>query len=163
MIEDEIHIFNSAIVTFHAPSDISRITGMHCEHIQATSPWRKGPAHYDTILVSTDPGIKGVHGFEIAHIFLFFSFRHQGKEYPCALVQWFFFLGLEPHEDTCFWLVEPDFNANTGQPHITVIHVESIFRAIHLMPAHQNAGFINRLITMHTSLVNSSSSMSITL
>ena len=51
-------------------------------------------------------------------------------------MQWFSFVGLEFHEDTGFWLVEPDVNADTGQPHITVIHIDSIYRAIHLMPAH---------------------------
>ena len=98
MIEDDIHVFNSAIATFHSPSDISRITGMCHKHIWATTSWIKGPAQYDTILVSTYPGIEGVCGFEIARVFLF-SFQHRGKEYPCALVQWFSFLGLEPHED----------------------------------------------------------------
>lgn len=152
MVEDKIHIFNSATATFHAPSDISGITGMRREHIRAATSWRKGPARYDCVLVNTDPGIDGARGFEIARVFLFFSFRHQDKEYPCALVQWFSFVGSEPHEDTGFWLVEPDVNDDTGQPHIAVIHLDSIYRAVHLMPAPQNANFIDRSITMHTSL-----------
>jgi hypothetical protein len=127
---------------------------MRREHIRATASWRKGPARYDCILVNTDPDIDGARGFEIARVFLFFSFRHQleDKEYPCALVQWFSFVGLEPDEDTGYWLVEPDVDADTGQPHIAVIHVDSIFRAVHLMPAFRNANFIDRSITMHTSL-----------
>jgi len=125
---------------------------MRREHIRATTSWRKGPARYDCVLVNTDPGIDGARGFEIARVFLFFSFWHQDKDYPCALVQWFYFVGLEPHEDTGFWLVEPDVNADTGQPHITVIHLDSIYRAVHLMPAPQNANFIDRSITMHSSL-----------
>ena len=148
MIEDKIHVFNSAIATFHAPSDISGITGMRREHIRATISWRKGPARYDCILVNTDPGINGACGFEIARAFLFFS--HQNKEYPCALVQWFSFVGLD--EDTGFWMVEPDVNANTGHPHIAIIHLDSIYRAVHLIPAPRNANFIDRSITMHTSL-----------
>jgi hypothetical protein len=152
MIDDKIHVFNSAIVTFYAPSDISGIAGMRREHIRATASWRKGPARYDCILVNSDPGIDGARSFEIARVFLFFSFRRQDKEYPCALVQWFSFVGQEPDEDTGYWLVEPDVNADTSQPHIAVIHLDSIYRAVHLMPAHQNATFIDRTITMHTSL-----------
>ena len=125
---------------------------MHCEHIQSTSSWRKGPAQYDCVLVNANPGIDRACGFEVAHVFLFFSFWHQDKEYPCALVHWFFFVGLECHEDTGFWLVEPDVNADTGQPHITVIHINSIYRAIHFMLAPQNANFVDHLVTMHTSL-----------
>ena len=151
-IDTRINVFNSAIATFHAPSDISGITGMRHEHIRATASWRKGPARYDCVLVNVDPSIDGARGFEIARVFLFFSFQHQGKEYPCALIQWYTFVGLEPDEDTGFWLVEPDVNAETGQPHIAVIHLDSIYRAIHLMPAPQNANFIDRSITMHTSL-----------
>ena len=152
MIDDKIHVFNSAVATFYAPSDISGINGMRREHIRATTSWRKNSACYDCVLVNTDPGIDGARGFEIARVFLFFSFRHQDKEHPCALVQWFSFVGLEPDEDTGYWLVEPDVNPDTDQPRIAVIHVDSIFRAVHLMPAPQNANFIDRSITMHTSL-----------
>jgi hypothetical protein len=152
IIDDKIHVFNSAVATFHAPSDISGITGMRREHIRATTSWRKGPARYDCVLVNTYPDIDGARGFEVARVFLFFSFQHRDKEYPCALVQWFSFVGLERDEDTGYWLVEPDINADTNQPHIAVIHLDSIYRAVHLMPAFQNANFIDRSITMHTSL-----------
>ena len=125
---------------------------MRREHIRATTSWRKGPARYDCVLVNAYPDVHGARGFEIARVFLFFSFRHQDNEYSCALVQWFSFVGLEPHEDTGFWLVEPDVNADTGEPHIAVIHLDSIYRAVHLMPAHLNTNFIDLSITMHTSL-----------
>ena len=36
MIEGMIEVFNSTIATFHAPSDISGVTGMRREHIWAT-------------------------------------------------------------------------------------------------------------------------------
>jgi hypothetical protein len=153
MIDDKIHAFNSSLATFHAPSDISEINGMHHVHIQATTSWRTGLARYDCVLVNTDPGINGACEFEIARVFLFFSFWHKDKEYLCALIQWFSLVGLESDEDTGCWLVEPDVNSNTDQPHIVVVHVNSIFRVVHLMPAPQDATkFIDRLITMHTSL-----------
>ena len=95
IINDNIHVFNSAIAVFHAPSDISRITGMRHEHIRATTSWRKGPACYDCVLVNTDRGIDRAGGFEIGHIFLFFSFQHQDKDYySCALNTVVFFCGL---------------------------------------------------------------------
>ena len=132
MIDDNIHVFSSAIAIFHAPSDISAgITGMRHEHIRATSSWRNGPARYDFVLVNTDPDINSdslrAGGFEIGCVFLFFSFWHQDKEYPFALIQWFSFVGLEPDEDTGHWLVEPDVDADTGQPHIAVVHLNSIY------------------------------------
>ena len=150
-IDGRIEIFNSAIATFRAPSDISSITGMRREHIRATPSWRNGPARYDTVLINSNPDIEGIHGFEIARILLFFSFQHQECHYPCALVHWFSFVGVEPDEDTSFWTVEPDFTDDTN-PHLAIVHIDSIYRAVHLLPAHRDARFINPAFTMHSTL-----------
>ena len=91
-----------------------------------TPLWRKGCSHYDTILVNSDPEVAGVHGFEVAHVFLFFSFRHDDKNHSCALVQWYSHVGSEPDEDTGFWMVEPDTD-NNGDPHLAIIHFDSIY------------------------------------
>jgi hypothetical protein len=151
MIDGRIEVFNSAVATFRAPSDISGITGMRREHIRATPSWRNGPARYDTVLVNSDPEIEGAYGFEIARIFLFFAFQHREQHYPCALVHWFSFVGVEPEEETGFWMVEPDF-ANDGSPHLAIIHIDSIYRAVHLLAAHQDDQFISRELTMHSTL-----------
>jgi hypothetical protein len=124
---------------------------MRREHIRATSSWRKGQARYDTVLVNSNPGVGGVRGFEVARVFLFFSFRHVNKEYPCALIQWYSHVGDEPDEDTGLWMVEPDTD-DAGDPHLAIIHLDSIYRAVHLVPAHQNSTFVERTITMHSSL-----------
>lgn len=150
-IDGRIHVFHSAIATFYAPSDISGINSMRREHIRATSSWRKGEARYDTILVNSNPEVGGVRGFEVARVFLFFSFQHENKEYPCALIQWYSHVGSEPDEDTGLWMVEPDTD-HSGDPHLTIIHVDSIYRAVHLLPAHQNSTFVERTVTMHSSL-----------
>ena len=150
-INGKIHVFNSAIATFYAPSDISGITSMRREHIRATPSWRKGQARYDTVLVNSDPEVEGVRGFEVARVFLFFSFRHDDKEYPCALIQWYLHVGSEPDDDSGFWMVKPETD-DTGDPHLSIIHLDSIYRAVHLLPAHQNGTFIDRTITMHSSL-----------
>ena len=125
---------------------------MRREHIRATS-WRKGQARYDTVLVNSNPEVGGVHasGFEVARVFLFFSFQHEDKEYPCALIRWYSHVGFEPDEDTGLWMVEPDTD-DFGDPHLAIIHVDSIYRAVHLLPAHQNSTFVERTVTMHSSL-----------
>ena len=59
MIDGRIEVFNSAIATFRAPSDISGIAGMCREHIRVMSSWRNGPACYDTVLINSDQDIEG--------------------------------------------------------------------------------------------------------
>ena len=151
-IDGRLLIFFSAVATFYAPSDISGISGMWREHIRATSSWRKGQARYDTVLVNSNPEDGGVRGFEVARIFLLFSFRHENKEYPCALIQWYSHVGFEPDEDTGLWMVEPDTDDDSGDPHLAIIHLDSIYRSVHLLPAHRNSTFVNHKITMHSSL-----------
>ena len=41
---------------------------------------------------------------------------------------------------------------NNGDPHLTVIHLDSIYQAVHLLPAHQDNMPIEHTITMHSSL-----------
>ena len=41
---------------------------------------------------------------------------------------------------------------DASDPHLFIIHLESIYRAVHLLPAHQSSAFIDHTITMHTSL-----------
>ena len=151
MIDGRIEVFNSAIATFRAPSDISGDTGMRREHIRAMSSWRNGPARYDTVLVNSDMDSEGIDGFEIGRVLLFFAFQHEDRHYPCALIHWFSFVGDEPDEETGFWTVKPDFT-DDGSPHLAIIHIDSIYRAVHLLAAHQDAQFINREITMHSTL-----------
>ena len=150
-IDDKIHIRNSAVATFRAPSDICGIYGMRREHIRATSSWRGGPARYDCVLVNLDQDLEGTCAFEIARIYLFFSFKHQNETYPCALIQWYSYVGTQPDEDTGLWKVELD-TEDDGNPHLAVIHLDAIFRAVHLMPVHHTAEFISKTITMHSSL-----------
>jgi hypothetical protein len=150
-IDGKIHTFNSAISTFRAPSDACGIYGMRREHIRATPSWRNGPARYDCILVNSDPNVGGARGFEIARVFLFFSFQHQSKTYPCALVQWYSYMGEEPDEDTGLWKIEPEVD-DDDSPHLEIVHVDAIYRAVHLMPAYCTSELIDKTITMHSSL-----------
>ena len=85
------------------------------------------------------------------HIFLFFSFQHNDKNYSCALVQWYSHVSSEPDEDTGFWMVKLDTD-NNGDPHLAIIHLDSIYWAVYLLPAHQDNMLIEHTITMHSSL-----------
>ncbi|KAF8347327.1 hypothetical protein F5887DRAFT_1060902 [Amanita rubescens] len=115
---------------------------MHREHIRATPCWRKAP-RFDCVLVSVDSDLQGMIGLEVAHIQAFFSFVHEQRKYKCALI-WFSHTGM--------WLVEPDYDED-GDPNFAIIHVDTIFRAAHLLPAHPSNQFVARhIITMHNSL-----------
>jgi hypothetical protein len=129
----KITVYPSAVATFHAPSDISGIGGMRRERIRAVKSWRKGPGRYDTIFVNTDPSLEGMRGLEVARVRLFFSFSHDNVEYPCALVHWFSRVGDLPDDRTGMWIVEPDI-LDEGEPFMSIIHLDTIVRASHLLP-----------------------------
>ena len=128
----KITVYPSAVATFHAPSDISGIGGMRCEQIHAVKSWRNGPGRYDTIFVNTDSSIEGMQGLEITHVRLFFSFSHDSVDYPCALVRWFSRVDDLPDDHTGMWVVEPD--TDDGKPFMSIIHLDAIVRASHLLP-----------------------------
>ncbi|KAH7909624.1 hypothetical protein BJ138DRAFT_1197066, partial [Hygrophoropsis aurantiaca] len=131
--EGRVSVFHSAAAIFYAPSDPSGIGGMKCEHIRATPSWRKGHPRFDCVFVNKDPTLPGMRGLDIARILCFFSFSFHDILYPCALVRWFTRLGNDPDEDTGMWIVEPQ-NLDEDTPDISVIHIDCIFRAAHLIP-----------------------------
>ena len=132
LFDDKIHIYNSAVATFYAPSDPSGSGGMHREYIRATPSWRKGPARYDCAFLNTDPNVPGMLGMTVVRLRLLFSFTFEGKVYPCALVHWYTRHQDEPDKDTGLWIVQPKFDA-TGNPVVTIVHLNSIVRATHLI------------------------------
>ena len=83
---------------------------------------------------NADPS--SVHGFldlEVAQAHLFFFFVHKGVKYPCALVHWFSHPSDVPSNIIGMYTLEPDHNHN-GQPVTAVIHLDTVFRAAHLLP-----------------------------
>ena len=82
----QVQAYPSAIATYFAPSDPSGVTGMRRERIRATHSWRKGDARYDCVFVEADPELPGFQGLLVARVFLFFSLKHEGVVYPCALI-----------------------------------------------------------------------------
>jgi hypothetical protein len=128
-----ISVFSSAAVTYYAPSDSDGLHGLRREHIRATPSWRRGPARYDCVFVNSQPDLEGMRGLDVVRIFLFFSFTYEGVTYPCAFVHWYTLLDEEPDEDTGMWKVTPEKEID-GSPIFSVIHLDSIFRAAHLLP-----------------------------
>jgi hypothetical protein len=108
---------------------------MKREYIRAYPLWRNECARNDCVFVITDPDTHGMGGMDVAHVMAFFSLRQHGKQVPCAVVRWFNRVGDAPDPDTGMWLVKPAFAANRT-PHFAVIHIDTIFRAAHLIPVY---------------------------
>jgi hypothetical protein len=145
-----ISVYLSAISTFHASSDISGVSGMRCEHIQATPSWKKGPPRYNCVFIITDPAADRFLGLDVACVHLFFSINFCGMTYSCALVQWMSHSSSKPDEDTGMWVVEPDFNTD-GSPLMSIIHLDCILRAAHLIGVCSN-DFLPKDLSFHHSL-----------
>ncbi|KAG1883443.1 hypothetical protein F4604DRAFT_1879062 [Suillus subluteus] len=131
--DGRISVFNSASSRFYSPSDLSGIGGMRTEYIRACPQWRNEYARNDCVFVNTNPELEGMRGFDVARVLCFFSFNFQGITYPCAVIWWFDTIGDSPDDDTRMWVVRPAYHANHA-PHISIIHVDSIYRAAHLIP-----------------------------
>lgn len=140
--DDKITIYSSAVATFYSPSDISGVGGMRSERIRAVKSWRKGPPRYDCIFVETDPDAPGMAGLDIARVHLFFLFKFNNVKYPCALVQWFSCIGQSADPGTGMWVVEPDVT-DDGAPITSVIHLDTVVRAAHLLPVFKEE-FVSR-------------------
>jgi hypothetical protein len=108
---------------------------MKREIIQSCPSWRNGGARCDCAFVSARPWLPGMRGLDVVRVLALFSFVFHGKEYPCAVVHRFI-LSDEPDDDTGMWIARPAFN-NRRQPDISVIHLDTIYRAAHLIPLHE--------------------------
>jgi hypothetical protein len=147
----KITVYPSAVATFYAPSDISGVGGMRREHIRAVESWRKGPGRYDTIFVNTDPSAAGMLGLDIARVRLFFSFSHNGVQYPCALVHWFSRMGDSPNSNTGMWTVKPDTLDDDSEILTSIIHLDTIVRAAQLLPVFGRE-FVSRTLSFSDTL-----------
>ena len=87
---------------------------------------------FDTIFVEMDLDMPGMLGIDIAQVHIFFSFKYNGAEYHCALVDWFSCVGDTPDEDTGMWVVECDYDIHNCQLS-GVIHIDTMIRCSHLI------------------------------
>ncbi|KAG2751920.1 hypothetical protein P692DRAFT_201838648 [Suillus brevipes Sb2] len=129
----KIAVFNSASSRFYAPSDLSGIGGMCTEHIRSCPSWQGGHSRNDCVFVNTDSNLPGMQGLEVARVRAFFSFQYRGEVYPCAVVHWFNKISDAADEDMGMWVVHPGEGANNTAEH-TIIHIDAIYRAAHLIP-----------------------------
>jgi hypothetical protein len=130
----KISVFNSASSTFYAPSDLSGLGGMKREHIRSCPVWRNEHSRNDCVFIITDSDTQGMRGMDVARVLAFFSFRRNGKYFPCAVIRWFNRIGDAPDPDTGMWTVQP--STTNHVPHVAVIHIDTIFRAVHLIPVY---------------------------
>ncbi|KAG1886571.1 hypothetical protein F4604DRAFT_1877832 [Suillus subluteus] len=145
-----ILIYSSVAASFYAPSDLSGTGGMRREHIRATTSWRGGPARNDCVFISMNDEVScGLDGLAVARVSCFFSLKYRAKYLQCAVVQWFSYVTDSRDPDTGMYIVAPSTNDN-GTPDVSIIHIDCIFRAAHLIPVYGN-NFIPREITLHNS------------
>jgi len=78
-----------------------------------------------------EPWVLGSKVCLLLTFFSFFSFKHEGITYPCALVHWFSTVGDSPDDEAGMCMVEPDFKR--GQRVLEVIHLDSILHGAHLI------------------------------
>jgi len=79
-----------------------------------------------------DPTAKGMCCLDIGRAQLFFKFKFCGVTYPCALIQWFSWIGDNPDDDTGMWMVKPEVD-DSGSPIWFIVHLDSIMHATHLI------------------------------
>lgn len=134
--EDKISVFYSAAATFYAPSDPSGSGGMRREHIRATPQWFKtGYSRFDCVLVKHGPGLQFDSDIRVAQVLLFFSIKFRGVQYQCVLVHWFETIANKPDKDTGMWIVRRAPN-RPAMPPISVVRLDSLIRAAHLLPVY---------------------------
>jgi len=114
---------------------------MYHETIRATPSWNRGEIpgpRYDCIFVSNgESSESNMSGLLVARALRFFSFVINGELHQCALVHWFSIFGDQPDPDNGMWVVTPDYFGSA--PSVSVIHIDSIFRAAHLLPIFDTA------------------------
>ncbi|KAJ7754198.1 hypothetical protein DFH07DRAFT_868599 [Mycena maculata] len=120
-----ISVYHSAVATFHAPSDPS---GMRRERIRSTPQWRRHGPQRDCAFVVENQAEHGFRGMSVVRIRLFFSFTHDGIDYPCALVDWF---------KKSMWVVEPEMQGRYRLT--TIVHLDTLLRGAHLIPVYGSA------------------------
>lgn len=133
-LNGKISVFRSAVANFLSPSDQSNTRGMRRERIRSTPTWRGNEPRYDCAFVVEDDIKPGISGMAIVRIKLFFSIDYDEVHYPCALVEWFD--RVRRDRTTGMWIVRPGFTR--GKRDKSIIHVDSLLRAAHLIPVYGN-------------------------
>ncbi|KAL6310193.1 hypothetical protein BKA93DRAFT_722154, partial [Sparassis latifolia] len=142
----KVYIVYTVVATYFAPSDPSGIGGMQREYIHVTPSWWCAGMHFDCSFIKSPSTDDGVDAFEVARILLFFTIHFRDVQYSCALIRWYELVNDRPDRDTGMWIVRP----RTDDDGISVIHVDSIICAAHLIPVFD--GRVPRRLMEHHSL-----------
>ncbi|KAG2116276.1 hypothetical protein DEU56DRAFT_974984 [Suillus clintonianus] len=145
-----VSLFSSAAASFYAPSDLSGTGGMRREQIRATHSWRGGPPRNDCVFINMNDNLNcGMEGLAVARVLRFFAFKYRTQYFQCAAVRWFSYTANGRDPDTGMFVVVPSIN-DDDTPDISIIHIDCIVRAAHLIPVY-GANFVSRDITLHDS------------
>ena len=91
-----------------------------------------------------------MRGLDVARVHLFFSFTLEEEEFECALVHEYCKSFADPDPDNNLWIFKPDYD-NDGYRIMSVVHIDSIVRAAHLLPVFKDVTRIPREISFtHT-------------
>jgi hypothetical protein len=82
---------------------------------------------------------------------MFFSFTLEEEVFTCALIHEFCKVFTDPDPDNGLWILEPDFNRD-GYRIMSVVHIDSIIRAAHLLPLFKDDTPIPREINFTNTL-----------
>ena len=154
LVED-ISVFHSAKAVFCAPSNPSGIGGLYRETIQCTPKWKTSgivAPRRDCILLETGSDVGGVRSLDVARVHLIFSFTLGEETFECALIHEFCKSFTDPDPDNGLWIFEPDYDHN-GYRIMSIMHVDSIIRARHLLPVFKDVAVIPREIDF-TNMLN---------
>ncbi|KIK96899.1 hypothetical protein PAXRUDRAFT_137456, partial [Paxillus rubicundulus Ve08.2h10] len=80
-----------------------------------------------------------------------FSLPFFSKTFPCALVHWYKHIVSWPDNTTWLWMVHSSFE-DDRLCKLSVIHLDSIFCAVHLLPILGNSDSIHPVVNLHNSL-----------
>lgn len=92
-----------------------------------------------------------MRGLGIGRVHLFFSFEVGGDTFSCALVHGYCKSFDDPDPDNGMWIVEPDHDNNRYRV-MSVVHVDSIVHAAHLLPVFRGNVAISTEINFSSTL-----------
>ncbi|KAG2055774.1 hypothetical protein BDR06DRAFT_881468 [Suillus hirtellus] len=75
------------------------------------------------------------NGLTVVRVLCFFSFNYQISYYPCAIVHWYSYVCEECDPNTGMYVIMP-VTTGGNVPDVSIIHVNCIFHAAHLIPVY---------------------------
>ena len=128
-----VWLFHSMTLQYNSTKDIEGNRGGKHKEIIRANPYYRGHGRFDCALIETNPEEPGMSGLDMVQVMLLFSVRVGARKIPMALVQWFRKVSGSPDKDTGMWIVEREYDED-GFLHCSVVHLNSIFRSVHLVP-----------------------------